>query len=121
MDAIDTLKEQDNIFLATDEESALKRMSDKYGDRLCYYKDTYRSDNGLPVHYGSNVEGRSYYKERYPRYRMGYEVLRDAVTLSKCDTLVCGLSQVSFAAWYFKMSRGEDFSTRIVVNEGVNT
>lgn len=120
MEAIERLKGQKKIFFATDDGSALKQMLNKYGDRLCYHKDTYRSSNGLPVHYGSNIEGRSYDRERYPRYKMGYEALRDAITLSKCDTLICGLSQVSFAAWYFKMSRGEDFSTRIVINEGIN-
>lgn len=100
------------IFLATDEESIINEFIGKYRKNLVYYKDVFRSSNGKPVHF-SNVNRENHH------YRLGLEILRDIITLSKGDFLVACNSQVSYSARMFKKSYGEVYEKIIVLNEGI--
>lgn len=52
---------------------------------------------------------------RYHRYLLGIEVLRDAWFLSRCDSLICGHSNVSNAALFL---RGSPYETLTVIDTG---
>lgn len=104
----------EKIFLATDDNEAVDVFQKEFGEALCSYDDTLRSDGEVSVAF-SNAE------RKLHKYHLAWEVMRDAYTLSRCDSLVAGLSQVSFAAQTFKQARSEKYSKRIVIDNGINT
>lgn len=111
----DILKEKPDaiIFLATDDNEALSDFCKRYESKIVYYRDTERSDGNVAIicketHRENN------------KYELGYEVIRDAYTLSQCKFLIAGLSQVSTAARIMKKSRGIDFEKDILMNKGIN-
>ena len=103
----------EQIFIATDDEVALNTLIDKYGEKVSYYKDTFRSSNGIGVHSQSN-------ERKDNGYWLGYEVLRDMLTLAKCDGLICGISQVTIAAMVEKASYEEEYSYLKIIDKGLN-
>lgn len=109
------LKKKPNaiIFLATDDNEALSDFCKRYGSKIVYYRDTERSDGNVAIicketHRENN------------KYELGYEVIRDAYTLSQCKFLIAGLSQVSTAARIMKKSRGIDFEKDMLMDKGIN-
>lgn len=82
----------DKIFLCTDEEPAIKAFENKYGD-MVVKSDAFRSTDGSALHTTRGNAGRENH-----RYRLGLEVLTDAILLSRCTALVCGHSNVPYAA-----------------------
>ena len=92
-------KNYTKIFVATDDKLALDEFIGRYGDKVCYYKDTERSSDGKSVHEFSN-------NRKNDAHLKGFEVLRDMLTLSNCDAFICGKSQVSIATRVEKASRG---------------
>lgn len=88
------------IFLATDDEEAIELFRHDFGSTVVFYEDCQRAKGNLCVMCNEKA---------YP-YEMGLEVLRDVYTLVHCDALICGLSQVAFAAQYIKKSQTEEFS-----------
>ncbi len=54
-------------------------------------------------------------------YNLGVEVLRDVYTLACCDALICGISQVSFAARYVNLALCEPFREVCVIDHGILT
>ena len=105
-------KGYDRIFIATDDVHAIDSFSSRYKDKLLYYEDTTRSSDGIDVH--------EPVKTRVQTGRqLGYEVLRDMITLSKCDGLLCGKSQVSFAVLIEKQARLEEFDYLEIIDKGV--
>lgn len=104
----------DKIFLATDEIGAIEEFKKKFGkDNVCCYEDTFRGDTNTSVAFSESQ--RSFHK-----YRLGYEVLRDMWTLSKCNGLVSGVSQVSTCARIVKESRNENYDQIEIIDHGVN-
>lgn len=99
------------IFIATDDNKALQKLIERYSNRVLFYNDTERSDDGIDVHDRKN-------KCKTGR-RLGYEVLRDMYTLSCCDALICGKSQVSFAVLVEKQARDESFSYFKLIDRGL--
>lgn len=81
----------EQIYLATDDVRAVKRMQDEFGDRVVYYKDVIRVEGMLSTY---DVPS----QRKNHKYLCGLEVLRDMYTLTFCDGLVAGLSQVSIAS-----------------------
>ena len=77
----------------------------------CYF--TFRSDN----HNGAQD---TFSDRPLHRYKLGLELLRDIYTLANCDSLVCGLSQVSFAARYVNLAIGKKFGEVVIIDHGVN-
>lgn len=90
------------IFLATDEQEAVKVFRKEFGDRLRVFDDTWRADGGdESVAYSDS-------KRNNHHYLLGLEVLRDQYMLTRCDGLVCGISNLTLSArmmrkaWYDK-------------------
>lgn len=110
---MDQSQEECRIFLATDEEKAIGLFKERYGDRVIYFPDAYRSENGEPVHFSKD-------SRRLHNYRLGMEILRDMTSLSRCDYLVSGLSQVSFCARIFKYSHDSEYMDKVILNNGIN-
>lgn len=82
----------DRIFLATDEEAAVERFREAFGDKVCVYEDTFRdrgTDESIAFSEGD--------RDRH-HYYLAREVVRDQYTLTRCDGLVCGYSNVTFIA-----------------------
>lgn len=82
----------DRIFLATDEQAAVERFREAFGDKVCVYEDTFRdegTDESIAFSEGN--------RDRH-RYLLAREVVRDQYTLTHCDGLVCGYSNVTFIA-----------------------
>ena len=52
-------------------------------------------------------------------YKLGLEVLRDMYTLSCCNGIIAGLSNVSIFARIVKLSRGCDFEFMNYLNKGI--
>ena len=116
-EAIDSIMDQNgfsSIFLATDESQTIEKFVEKYGDKVRYYSDTFRSEDGKAVHFSQ--DNRTHHK-----YYLGLEVLRDVMTLSYCDGLIAGLSNVSLAARIIKASRDENYEYLNIINNGFNT
>lgn len=82
----------DKIFLATDEQKAVERFRDVFGDRVCIYEDTFR-DTGTDESIAFSEA-----KRKQHHYLLAREVLRDQYTLTRADGLVCGYSNVTFIA-----------------------
>lgn len=107
-------KHYKKIFLATDEENAVAAFEEVFGkDNICYYKDVFRGSGDISVAFSEA-------NRLLHKYTLGYEVLRDAWTLSMCDGLVAGVSQVSTFAQIIKYSREEKYVNKIIINKGVN-
>ena len=100
------------IFLATDDKTALKKMQERYRDIICY-SDVFRGDGKISVAFaeGNDTE--------LPNYRRGYEVLRDVATLSQCDGLIAGQSQVSTGARIFNASRKKQYEYCRILSKGI--
>lgn len=103
----------DNIFLATDDLSAIQRFKEEFGNKLLIYEDAVRSDGDDSVMNSQNI------RENH-HYLLGYEVLRDMYSLALCDGLVAGLSQVSYAARIQKKSAGKEYLDISILNKGIN-
>lgn len=100
----------DQVFLATDEHATVDAFIERFGDRLVYYGDTFRSSDGQPVHTSDAPR-------EHHRYLLGLEALRDMLTIVDCDGLVCGLSRLSNCARIAKHARGEAFAPLIAMNQ----
>lgn len=101
-----------DIFLATDDKIALQQMKKRYKN-VRYYKDVSRSEGTASVHFLPS-------QDHLHRYRMGYEVLRDAYTLAACDGLIGGNSQVVIGARINKASTGKNYQFMQIISNGIN-
>ncbi len=90
------------IFLATDEQEAVEAFKREFGSGLKYFDDTWRADRGDESVAYSNSKRKNHH------YLLGLEVLRDQYMLTRCDGLVCGISNLTLSArmmrkaWYEK-------------------
>lgn len=107
----------EKIFLATDGEETLRVCRERYGNKLLYFNDTLRSKEGSKtlMLFDSTISREN------NKYKMGYEVLRDMICLSKCDGLIAGFSNVSLAARTFKESRIEKYKSFDIVKAQIAT
>ena len=101
-----------HIFLATDEKKTVEKMEQIFGNKIMIYDDVLRSDNNLPVH--KSINSRKNHK-----YLLGYEVLRDMLTLSECDGFIAGKSQVSLSVRIFKKAKGKEFCNLCILDNGM--
>ena len=102
----------DKIFLATDDTEALKAFKNCFGKQLSYYDDVFRSSSDTSVAFSIN-------KRENHHYMLGLEVLRDMETLSRCGSLVAGLSQVSLAARIHKSGFNKKYRDLCIIDTGV--
>lgn len=103
----------EKVFLATDDSAALAEYRKQFGDKVVFYRDVVRSD-------GKDTVMHSDMPRENHHYLLGCEVLRDMYTLSACDGLVAGLSQVSYAARIQKKSTGKDYRSLVILDKGIN-
>ena len=101
------------IFLATDEKGVYDILYSEFGNKVVWFDDTYRGEDSKSIAFSD--ENREYH-----HYKLGKEVLRDAYTLSKCEGLIAGMSQVSFGARIFKIRRNEVYSYCNIIDNGIN-
>ena len=106
-------KQFNYIFLATDEQGVFEVFQQEFGDIVKCYNDVYRGSSTTSVAF-------SHSERKNHHYLLGLEVLRDAYTLSRCEGLIAGVSQVSFGAKIFKRSREETYEYIKIVDNGVN-
>lgn len=102
----------EQIFLATDDLEAIEVFKSKYGDKVVFYNDVIRTD-------GDETVMKSTSERENHHYKLGLEVLRDMYTLSYCDGIIAGLSNVSIFARIVKLSRGSDFEFMNYLNKGI--
>lgn len=97
----------EQIFIASDSDIAVKLFKERYGEKVISYEDVIRTSEGssMLMLFDPSIERRDH------RYLMGYEVLRDMLTLSFCDGLVAGPSNISLAAIVFKKARGDEYAS----------
>ncbi len=105
-------KQFDKIFLATDDSDALIQFREKYGSMITYYPDVHRVTGLVSTAFAS--------KDKASGKEIGYGAIRDSYSLSKCDGLVAGLSQVSIFAAICKRSTKDSFKFFTVIDKGVN-
>ncbi len=102
----------EQVFVATDEMDVVEKLKSRYGEKLVCYADTFRSSNGLDTHEQTNDRENNH-------FLLGYEVLRDMLTLVASDALVCGRSQVSIAARIFKKAGGNEYERLTIIDNGI--
>ncbi len=102
----------EQIFVATDDSDALKKIKKKFKNIVCY-QDTVRTDGNVSVAFLDQGRKRN-------SYELGYEVLRDAYTLAACDGLIAGGSQVAVGARLIKASTKEKFQYCKIIEKGIN-
>lgn len=103
----------DSIFVASDEQAAIERFKEEFGELVVSYTDTLRSHDGSAVH-------TSNYQRKNHKFLLGYEVLRDVITLASCDGLIAGHSNVSAFADVIKTANGQKFEYFKIINKGKN-
>lgn len=101
----------DKIFLATDDDEALVKFQNTFQEKMITYQDVHRSD-------GNEFIALKEFSEKNSRYQLGYEVLRDVVTLSKCSALIAGMSQVSLTARIFNRAFEKKYVKQVILNRG---
>ena len=101
------------VFLATDDIDALQSFKDRYGGKLRFYDDVIRSSGEKGVHLDKHDRDDD-------QYYLGLEVLRDMYTLSECQGLVSGLSQVSIFARIVRLSGGYNYDYTKIIDNGIN-
>lgn len=101
------------IFLATDDTIAIASFVEAFGMDVIYFQDNKRSSDNTGIHFNNFGNDDS-------KYLGGIEVLRDAYTLSYCNSIVCGLSNVSMCARIIKKSNKSDFEYVKIIDKGLN-
>jgi len=102
----------DALFLATDDKEAIEKFGQAFGDKLLYYKDVIRTDGDETVMKSEDARENHHYK-------LGLEVIRDMHTLSLCDGLIAGMSNVSIFARIMKQSREEAYQFLTIIDKGI--
>lgn len=110
-DAIST-GEYEQIFVATAETRTIDDLKEVFGDLIVSYNDVLRVEDGNSLMVSS--------ERKHHKYLLGYEVLRDALTMVDCDGFIAGLSQISFGVLIMKYARGEEFGFKKIFNLGIN-
>lgn len=102
----------DQIFLATDDLEAITKFKECFGHKIIYYLNVVRTD-------GDETVMKSNSSRENHHYNLGLEVIRDMYTLSECEGIIAGLSNVSIFARIVKLSNGEDYKEKIYLDKGI--
>lgn len=102
----------DGIFLATDDKEAVEKFYAAFGEKLFYYTDVVRTD-------GDETVMKSVDTRENHHYKLGLEVIRDMHTLSVCNGLIAGMSNVSIFARITKQSCGESYQDLTIIDKGI--
>lgn len=112
------IKNGRRAFLATDEEMIIKMFAEsEEGKDVVWYEDVLRTPENLA---DENIAVYCCEVNRVDhKYRLGYEVLKDILTLSYCESLIAGYSCVSLLATIVKMSRQEKYKEYHIIDKGI--
>ncbi len=102
----------DMVFLATDDKEAVEKFSLEFKEKLIYFSDVIRTD-------GDETVMKSEETRENHHYKLGLEVIRDMHTLSVCDGLIAGMSNVSIFARILKRSRDKEYSQLTIIDKGI--
>lgn len=107
-------KKYEQIFLATDENAAIQNFVDEFGDKVKYYTDVFRSNNGdESVAYSSDSRDKHHFK-------LALEVLCDEYTMTRCDGLVGGISNLTLSAKIMKKAWFDsNYDDEIIINNDI--
>lgn len=107
----------EQIFLATDSDDTVTFFKKRYGEIVVCYSDVTRAQSGSKVLaiFDDSIT------DEHRGFRLGCEVLKDMLTISKCNGIIAGLSYVSFAAEVFKRGRGEKYQYKNYVKMKLNS
>ena len=97
------------IFLSTEESQYLDFFKKKYGEKMIYLKNVYRSNKN---------DAFTIYPRLNHRYKLGREILIETILLSRCDCFIYLCSNVSSAAIAFNENRKQ---IRIEIKNGFNS
>lgn len=102
------------VFLATDESVAVSKFREAFGEKLVFFSDVFRADEGdESVAYSKN-------ERKNHQYLLGLEVLRDQYVLSRCSGLVGGISNITISAQIVRKSMGREYQDLIIMNSQIN-
>ena len=107
----------EQIFLATDSEETVEFISNKYPKKVVVYSDVARAPKGskkLAI-FDNSI------KRDNNNYLLGYEVLRDMLTLAACQGLIASYSNISLAVEITKVSYDEVFEYKKIIKTQINT
>lgn len=102
----------EKIFLATDDANSLKYFVNKYGDKVVYFSDVVRSETETNPYIQGIKTGQ--------KTQRGYEVLRDAYVLAKCDGLIGTVTSIPQCAQIIKRSNGERYNLVSIIDHGIH-
>ena len=102
----------EQIFVATDDTKALTNLKKRYNN-ITFFSDVLRTTGDVSVAFLEN-------NRKNHKYRLGYEVLRDAFALASCDGLIAGHSQVAVGARIMKASDKKEFKYLKIIEKGIN-
>jgi hypothetical protein len=91
----DNLKYFDKIFLASDDTETINIFIEKYGDKILYNKECFRSNGDVSIHaHYKNISG----------FKKGLDVLIDCLCITRCKYLIKSTSNVSSTAQFFNLN-----------------
>ena len=99
----------EKIFLASDSEGTIEMFRAEFGDRLI---------TAQAVRAPAGGDALAIFDEKNDGCQMGYEVLRDAYALSDCDSLLCGVSYVSYGARIIRQAQCLPYEKVVVLDKG---
>ena len=112
--AIDVSKFE-TVFVATDDATICDRIQEALKEtRVIWHPDVFRSNGSESVAF-SNCSRKNH------QFLLGYEIARDMYTLSLCDGLVAGKSNVGFLSNLYKRSRNEKYEYMQIIDNGNNS
>lgn len=83
----------DIVIICSDESEMIEKCKNAFGEKA-FFTNSYRASKGS--RYGIHNENKKIRQNH--KYRMGYEVMIDMLILARCDSLMCGYSNVAYAA-----------------------
>lgn len=109
---IDPLSSNWGIFLATDQDRVVEHFKSEFGSRVSFYGDVRRTREHEDAHFDSLSKDEQSAEGFQVQHlvaanranwstRMAWEVIRDAMTMAKCNILLHIVSNVSTAVSYF--------------------
>ena len=86
----------------------METFKSHFTDKLVYFTDVVRSDGNVGVHLMKNNEDNHH-------YQLGLEVLRDAMALASCDSLIAGKSKGGEAS---RLIKDDKFKEVCIIDHG---
>lgn len=102
----------EQLYLATDDTRAIDAIEKAFPNMVVYYDDVSRVSGTYSAYNIPTTRDNH-------RYLCGFEVLRDMLTLTSCDGLVAGMSQVVIAARIAKAAQSKSWDYLRIIDKGI--